>query len=105
MKNIVLCSDGTGNAGGKGYETNVWRLFKSLDLNGHLWDPQLCEQVAYHDDGVGTRDNPIHKLWGQATGWGLTENILQLYLFLWARKSQQQDIPPREVILSSLYQL
>ena len=82
MKNIVLCSDGTGNSGGRGYETNVWRLFKSLDLNGHLWDPQLCEQVAYHDDGVGTRDNPIHKLWGQATGWGLTENILQLYLFL-----------------------
>ncbi len=82
MKNIVLCSDGTGNSGGKGYETNVWRLFRSLDLNGHIWDPTLCEQLAYHDDGVGARDNPIHKLWGQATGWGLTENIQQLYLFL-----------------------
>lgn len=82
MKNIVLCSDGTGNAGGKGYTTNVWQLFRSLDLNGHLWDPTLCEQLAYHDDGVGTRDNPIHKLWGQATGWGLSQNIQQLYLFL-----------------------
>lgn len=82
MKNIVLCSDGTGNSGGKGYETNVWRLFRSLDLNGHIWDPMLCEQLAYHNDGVGTRDNPIHRIWGQATGWGLSQNIRQLYLFL-----------------------
>jgi uncharacterized protein (DUF2235 family) len=82
MKNIVLCSDGTGNAGGKGYTTNVWHLFQSLDLNGHLWDPTLCEQLAYHDDGVGTRDNPIHRFWGQATGWGLSQNIRELYLFL-----------------------
>lgn len=82
MKNIVLCSDGTGNAGGRGYGTNVWQLFRSLDLNGHLWNPELCEQVAYHDDGVGTRDNPIHRLWGQATGWGLSQNIRQLYMFL-----------------------
>ena len=82
MKNIVLCSDGTGNAGGKGYGTNVWQLFRSLDLNGHIWDPTLCEQVAYHDDGVGTRDNPFHRLWGQATGWGLSQNMRQLYMFL-----------------------
>ncbi len=31
MKNIVLCSDGTGNSGGKTGGTNVWRLFNAID--------------------------------------------------------------------------
>ena len=30
-KNIILCSDGTGNGGGKGYATNVWRIFNAID--------------------------------------------------------------------------
>jgi hypothetical protein len=32
-KNIILCSDGTGNSGGKGHGTNVWRLYKAIDLH------------------------------------------------------------------------
>jgi hypothetical protein len=82
MKNIVLCSDGTGNSGGKGYGTNVWRLFTALDLNGHTWRPELCEQIAYHDDGVGSRDNPLVKAIGGALGLGLKRNLRQLYSFL-----------------------
>jgi uncharacterized protein (DUF2235 family) len=77
MKNIILCSDGTGNAGGKGYGTNVWRLFTALDLN----NPAFA-QVAYHDDGVGSRDNPIVKAVGGAFGLGLRRNLRQLYQFL-----------------------
>ena len=32
MKNIILCSDGTGNSGGI-CNSNVYRLFESLDLD------------------------------------------------------------------------
>ena len=48
-RNIVLCSDGTGNAGGRRNGTNVWRLFQAIDLSGG-------DQIAFHDDGVGTHD-------------------------------------------------
>lgn len=49
-KNIVICADGTGQAGlGR---TNVWRLFSSLDLI----DPE--RQVACYDPGVGTIHDP-----------------------------------------------
>ncbi|MYN68399.1 MAG: DUF2235 domain-containing protein [Acidobacteria bacterium] len=48
-KNIVVCSDGTGNRGGKTRGTNVWRIFNAVDR--HSSD---VEQVTYYDDGVGT---------------------------------------------------
>ena len=59
-KNIVLCSDGTGNVGGKIRGTNVWKIFQSVDRKGHLLGPGLPKQIAFHDDGVGTeRYKPI----------------------------------------------
>jgi len=74
-KNIILCSDGTGNSGGKGNGTNVWRIFEALDLSGG-------RQVAFHDDGVGTQDFKLFKAIGGATGWGLGRNIRELYASL-----------------------
>jgi hypothetical protein len=74
-KNIVLCSDGTGNTGGKGRGTNVWRLFQAVDLSHGA-------QVAFHDDGVGTQDFKLLKAIGGATGAGLGRNIRQLYASL-----------------------
>ena len=38
---------GTGNSAAKLNETNVWRLYQALDLGSD-------DQIAYHDDGVGT---------------------------------------------------
>lgn len=74
-KNIVLCSDGTGNSGGKAGEgTNVWRIFRAVDV--HL---DSLEQIAFHDDGVGTQSNKLLKIVGGATGLGLSRNIRQLY--------------------------
>ena len=74
-KNIILCSDGTGNAGGKGNGTNVWRLFQAIDVSHGT-------QVAFHDDGVGTQDFKLFKAIGGATGFGLGRNIRQLYASL-----------------------
>jgi uncharacterized protein (DUF2235 family) len=53
-KNIIICSDGTGNTAIKDRGTNVFKLYEAIDLNGHRTDPTLAPQVALYDDGVGT---------------------------------------------------
>jgi uncharacterized protein (DUF2235 family) len=78
-KNIVLCSDGTGNADVKGRGTNVFKLFEAVDLNGHRTDPQLDAQLAFYDDGVGTKGNTLLKAMAGATGHGLKRNVKDLY--------------------------
>jgi len=74
-KNIILLSDGTGNAASKIWRTNVWRLFQALDLSG-------AGQVAAYDDGVGTSSFKPLAILGGAFGWGLKRNVLDLYEFL-----------------------
>ena len=78
-KNIVICSDGTGNADIKGRGTNVFKLFEAIDLNGHRTNPDLCPQVALYDDGVGTEDFKPVKIFAGVTGYGLSRNVKQLY--------------------------
>lgn len=75
-KNIVILSDGTGNAASSRMPTNVWRLYQSLDLG------DAKRQVAFYDDGVGTeRWRPL-KMVGGAFGYGLKDNVLEMYRFL-----------------------
>jgi uncharacterized protein (DUF2235 family) len=74
-KNIVLLSDGTGNAAGKVWRTNVWRLFQALDLTN-------SRQVAIYDDGVGSSAFKPLAILGGVFGWGLKRNVLDLYKFL-----------------------
>jgi uncharacterized protein (DUF2235 family) len=79
MKNIVVCSDGTGNTAIKGRGTNVFKLFEAVDLNGHRTNPRLTPQVAIYDDGVGTETFKPLKVFAGATGYGLARNVRQLY--------------------------
>jgi uncharacterized protein (DUF2235 family) len=79
MKNIVICSDGTGNTALKDRGTNVFKVFETVDLNGHRRDPILTPQVAIYDDGVGTEDFKPLKIFAGATGFGLSRNVKQLY--------------------------
>ncbi len=75
-KNIVLLSDGTGNAAAKVWRTNVWRTYQALDLSdGNV-------QIASYEDGVGTSSFKPLALLGGAFGFGLKRNVLQLYKFL-----------------------
>ena len=74
-KNIVLLSDGTGQRGGAGYETNVWRLFQTLKEDDK-------RQLVCYDDGVGSQRFNISKVLGGATGMGLATNVRELYTFL-----------------------
>lgn len=79
MKNIVICSDGTGNTAIKGRGTNVFKLFEAVDVHGHRSKPALTRQVAFYDDGVGTQRWKPLKLLSGAFGWGLSRNVKQLY--------------------------
>lgn len=74
-RNIVLFSDGTGNGAAKRHRTNVWRLYRALDVHRQ-------DQIAYYDDGVGSQEFLLFKIIGGAFGWGLGRNVLDLYRFL-----------------------
>ncbi|MDP6262487.1 MAG: DUF2235 domain-containing protein [Rhodospirillales bacterium] len=76
-KNIVLCSDGTGQAGGQGFVSNVWRLFKAVDRH-HA----KKKQVVFHVDGVGSEPGKVMRVLGGALGVGLGNDIRQLYATL-----------------------
>ena len=75
MKKIVLLSDGTGNGAAKRHKTNVWRLYRALDLH-------RADQIAMYDDGVGSQQFLPFKLLAGAFGWGLKRNVIELYAFL-----------------------
>ena len=81
-KNIVICSDGTGNSAIKDRGTNVFKLYEAVDFNGHLNNPMLTPQIAFYDDGVGTETFKPLKLLGGAFGWGLSRNVRNLYAAL-----------------------
>ena len=81
-KNIIICSDGTGNTAIKGRGTNVFKMFEAIDLNGHRTNPALDPQVAFYDDGVGTETFLPLKLLGGAFGFGLAKNVRYLYMDL-----------------------
>ncbi|HYP07353.1 MAG TPA: DUF2235 domain-containing protein [Bryobacteraceae bacterium] len=78
-KNIVLCSDGTGNAAEKNRGTNVFKLFEAVDFQTPERDSPQPLQVAFYDDGVGTENFKPLKIIGGAFGYGLERNVRQLY--------------------------
>ena len=71
-KNIIIFSDGTGQKGGKGNNTNVYKLFNIIE-------DRTQNQIAYYDPGVGT---DWRKITGSLSGRGLSKNIIECYTFL-----------------------
>lgn len=78
-KNIVICSDGTGNTATKGRGTNVFKLYEAVALHDHWGDSSKPRQYSIYDDGVGTESFKPLKILGGAFGWGLARNVRQLY--------------------------
>jgi len=79
-KNIVLCSDGTGNSGGYGADSNVYKTYKAVDVN-------TLGQYTFYGQGIGTEKsvNSKNKYWtavSGAFGFGFRDNVLNLYHFL-----------------------
>lgn len=81
-KNIVVFSDGTGQEGGAGNDTNVYKLFNAvLDRSP--------EQIAFYDRGLGTGGR---KLLGMATGMGISRNICECYQFVFEHFEAQDQL-------------
>lgn len=75
-RNIVLCSDGTGNKGGTGSDTNVFKIYHAIQGGANE-----REQITFYDDGVGTATNGFARAIGGATGAGFKRNVRDLYEF------------------------
>ena len=90
-KNILIFSDGTGQAGGympDETRTNVYKLFRATRVcPDSRIDPKL--QLAFYDGGLGSRAQAeaikitpfrrIYNLLSKATGLGITQNIIDCY--------------------------
>jgi type VI secretion system (T6SS) phospholipase Tle1-like effector len=90
-KNIVIFSDGTGQAGGINFDearTNVYKLFRACRVGPDTRiDP--ADQVAFYDPGLGSAADGGHfkvgwlrtayNLASMATGLGITANIIDCY--------------------------
>src|SRR5688572_19460941 len=78
-KRLIVCLDGTWrDAEDPGHSTNVVRLMRRLASQ----DADGIEQVVFYDKGVGTGGVLGDRLFGGATGTGLSANIRDAYLFL-----------------------
>ncbi len=82
MKNIVICSDGTGNEYGRN-NTNVVEIYSVVVKSE--------KQIGFYDPGVGTGGWEYNEEQGilkakkdQATGEGLQNNVNDAYRFLMA---------------------
>jgi len=71
-KNIVIFADGTGQEGGLGNNTNVYKLFNMVA-------DRTKEQIVFYDRGLGTG---WRKVTGNMFGAGMDENIKECYTFI-----------------------
>jgi uncharacterized protein (DUF2235 family) len=79
-KNIILLSDGTGNSSAALFKTNVWRVYKAVDLTDPK-SPKEPRQFACYDNGVGSSSFKPLAVLGGALGVGLARNVRDLYAF------------------------
>lgn len=71
-KNIVVFSDGTGQEGGIGNNTNVYKLF-------NIVEDRTENQMTFYDRGLGTG---WRKITGNISGMGISQNIYECYKFI-----------------------
>jgi uncharacterized protein (DUF2235 family) len=81
-KNIVIFSDGTGQEGGTGNNTNVYKTF-NLILD------RSPGQISFYDKGLGTG---FRKFTGNVFGRGFSENVLECYKFIFANYEHGDEI-------------
>jgi uncharacterized protein (DUF2235 family) len=90
-RNVIIFSDGTGQRGGLLFDerrSNIYKLYRATRCGpDSSVDPK--HQVAFYDPGLGTLpggiDSPaalgrsLYNLTSQATGLGITRNIIDCY--------------------------
>jgi len=72
-KNIVVFADGTGKEGGKGANSNIYKLFNMIE-------DRTPRQIAFYDRGLGT--GLWHKPSALIGGFGISQNIKDCYKFI-----------------------
>jgi uncharacterized protein (DUF2235 family) len=91
-KNILIFSDGTGQVGGLTPDQNVSNIYKLFRATRCGPESQIdpSEQLAFYDPGLGSQPESgvfgaerayrwVHNLVSQATGLGITMNIVDCY--------------------------
>ena len=131
IKNIVICSDGTGNTFSK-HVSNITRLIKSVELD------KPDQQVVFYDQGIGTNPElvkeveayqnepgksrkgltilpppqnkflePLTRMRGLLFGYGLRDNVREMYKALAENYNGEKDqifpLALVEVLLPSVY--
>ena len=81
-KNIIILSDGTGQKGGVGSNTNVYKLFNMIE-------DRTGKQIAYYDPGLGT---DWRKITGSIAGRGISKNIIECYQFIFENFEANDEI-------------
>lgn len=71
-KNLVIFCDGTGQEGGIGHNTNVYKMYNVIE-------DRTPEQIAFYDRGLGTG---WRKVTGNVGGMGISKNIQECYEFI-----------------------
>jgi uncharacterized protein (DUF2235 family) len=93
-KNVVIFSDGTGQAGGFRFDevrSNIYKLYRATRCGpDSAVDPN--EQIAFYDPGLGSQADGghlagrfarwVYDLVSRATGFGITANIIDCYAAL-----------------------
>jgi uncharacterized protein (DUF2235 family) len=82
MKNIVVFSDGTGQKGGVGSNTNIYKLFNMVE-------DRTQRQVTFYDPGLGT---DWKKVTGSIAGRGFSQNVLDCYEFIFEHFEAEDNI-------------
>ena len=90
-RNIIIYSDGTGQVGGVAFDecrSNIYKLYRATRV-GPDSSISPTDQVAYYDAGLGSRPpgggtlssvyRALSNFVSQATGLGLTTNIIDCY--------------------------
>lgn len=90
-KNLIVCADGTGNRGGSTPDSNVYTIYKAIDIHVDGQDgSEVTEQRRFYDNGVGTSKNKIWRALTGAVGIGFKDNVRDVYRFL-ARNYERND--------------
>jgi uncharacterized protein (DUF2235 family) len=90
-RNILIYSDGTGQRGGVSFDedrSNIYKLYRATRVGPDSpIDPRA--QIAFYDPGLGTQSGgqtaisrfyrTVYNFLSQATGLGLTRNIIDCY--------------------------
>ena len=97
-RNILIFSDGTGQAGGLLVDenrSNIYKLYRATRI-GPIRRSMQAQQLAFYDPGFGSQSDDgqiklgiarkLYNLVSQGTGLGITKNIIDCYaaiLTLW----------------------